>query len=397
MFLHVDLDAFFASVEQLDNPQLRGKPVIVGAMPGSKRGVVAAASYEARQFGVHSAMPIDRAYRLCPHGIYLRSNMARYREKSREVMAIFAEFSPDVQQMSIDEAFIDLTGTQRLFGPPEETAMEVKRRVLEATGLTVSVGLASNRYVAKIASGMSKPDGFFFVPAGQEQAFMETLPLKKVWGVGDKLLERLNSHGIRTVQEGLALPLSTLERFLGQASAQFLYNALRGMEAATFRDAPQSRSISAENTYEDDLVDRYTIGTALMDLCQNVMFRLMKEDWKSRTVCVKIRYRDFTTTSIQETASRYIASTEDLFQRASALFDKRFNGGGIRLLGVGAMNLEPGQEPLQTELFDFGQERHHKLEEVVLQLKTKNPNLPLTKARLLRKSSKANASEKGED
>lgn len=397
MFLHVDLDAFFASVEQLDNPQLRGKPVIVGAMPGSKRGVVAAASYEARQFGVHSAMPIDRAYKLCPHGIYLRSNMARYREKSREVMAIFAEFSPDVQQMSIDEAFIDLTGTQRLFGPPEETAMEVKRRVLEATGLTVSVGLASNRYVAKIASGMSKPDGFFFVPAGQEQAFMETLPLKKVWGVGDKLLERLNSHGIRTVQEGLALPLSTLERFLGQASAQFLYNALRGMEAATFRDAPQSRSISAENTYEDDLVDRYTIGTALMDLCQNVMFRLMKEDWKSRTVCVKIRYRDFTTTSIQETASRYIASTEDLFQRASALFDKRFNGGGIRLLGVGAMNLEPGQEPLQTELFDFGQERHHKLEEVVLQLKTKNPNLPLTKARLLRKSSKANASEKGED
>lgn len=397
MFLHVDLDAFFASVEQLDNPQLRGKPVIVGAMPGSKRGVVAAASYEARQFGVHSAMPIDRAYRLCPHGIYLRSNMARYREKSREVMALFAEFSPDVQQMSIDEAFIDLTGTQRLLGPPEETAMKVKRRVLEATGLTVSVGLASNRYVAKIASGMSKPDGFFFVPAGQEQAFMETLPLKKVWGVGDKLLERLNSHGIRTVQEGLALPLSTLERFLGQASAQFLYNALRGMEAATFRDAPQSRSISAENTYEDDLVDRYTIGTALMDLCQNVMFRLMKEDWKSRTVCVKIRYRDFTTTSIQETASRYIASTEDLFQRASALFDKRFNGGGIRLLGVGAMNLEPGQEPLQTELFDFGQERHHKLEEVVLQLKTKNPNLPLTKARLLRKSFKANASEKGED
>lgn len=397
MFLHVDLDAFFASVEQLDNPQLRGKPVIVGAMPGSKRGVVAAASYEARQFGVHSAMPIDRAYKLCPHGIYLRSNMARYREKSREVMALFAEFSPDVQQMSIDEAFIDLTGTQRLLGPPEETAMKVKRRVLEATGLTVSVGLASNRYVAKIASGMSKPDGFFFVPAGQEQAFMETLPLKKVWGVGDKLLERLNSHGIRTVQEGLALPLSTLERFLGQASAQFLYNALRGMEAATFRDAPQSRSISAENTYEDDLVDRYTIGTALMDLCQNVMFRLMKEDWKSRTVCVKIRYRDFTTTSIQETASRYIASTEDLFQRASALFDKRFNGGGIRLLGVGAMNLEPGQEPLQTELFDFGQERHHKLEEVVLQLKTKNPNLPLTKARLLRKSFKANASEKGED
>ena len=215
MFLHVDLDAFFASVEQLDNPELRGKPVIVGAMPGSKRGVVAAASYEARKYGIHSAMPIDRAYRLCPQGIYLRSNMARYREKSYEVMTIFAEFSPDVQQMSIDEAFIDLTGTQRLFGPPEETAMAVKRRVLEATGLTVSVGLASNRYVAKIASGMSKPDGFFHVPTGQEQAFMETLPLHKVWGVGEKLLERLKSHGIHTVSEALALPLPTLERFFG--------------------------------------------------------------------------------------------------------------------------------------------------------------------------------------
>ena len=218
MFLHVDLDAFFASVEQLDNPDFRGKPVIVGAIPGHKRGVVSTASYEARKFGVHSAMPIDQAYRLCPQGIYLPSNMRRYREKSHQVMAIFGEFSPDVQQMSIDEAFIDLTGTQRLFGPPEETAQLVKKRVLEATGLTVSVGLASNRYVAKIASGMSKPDGFFYVPIGQEQAFMESLPLKKVWGVGEKTLAKLYSHGIHTVQDALKTPLSVLEGFLGEAS-----------------------------------------------------------------------------------------------------------------------------------------------------------------------------------
>ena len=397
MFLHVDLDAFFASVEQLDNPDLRGKPVIVGAIPGHKRGVVAAASYEARKFGVHSAMPIDQAYSLCPQGIYLSSNMRRYREKSQEVMAIFGEFSPDVQQMSIDEAFIDLTGTQRLFGPPEETAKMVKRRVLEATGLTVSVGLASNRYVAKIASGMSKPDGFFYIPTGQEQAFMESLPLKKVWGVGEKTLAKLYSHGVRTVQEALKTPLSVLEGFLGEASGQFLYKAVRGMEAATCRDAPQSRSISAENTYEENLTDRYTIGTALMDLSQNVMFRLMKEDWKSKTVCIKIRYYDFTTTTIQETSQRYISCAEDLFQRATELFDKRYNGRGIRLLGIGAMNLEAGQELVQQDLFDFGQERHHKLEEVVLQLKTKNPELAITKARLLNKSAKANASEKGED
>ncbi len=397
MFLHVDIDAFFASVEQLDNPRLRGKPVIVGAIPGHKRGVVAAASYEARKFGVHSAMPIDQAYRLCPQGIYLPSNMRRYREKSQEVMAIFGEFSPDVQQMSIDEAFIDLTGTQRLFGPPEETAKMVKKRVLEATGLTVSVGLASNRYVAKIASGMSKPDGFFYVQEGQEQSFMEKLPLKKVWGVGEKTLAKLHSHGIHTVEDGLKTPLSALEGFLGEASGQFFYKAVRGMEASTFRDAPQSRSISAENTYEENLTDRYVIGTALMDLSQNVMFRLMKENWKSKTVCIKIRYYDFTTTSIQETSQRYIACAEDLFQRATELFDKRYNGRGIRLLGVGAMNLEPGQEIVQQDLFDFGQERQHKLEEVVLQLKTKNPQLPITKARLLNKSAKANASEKSED
>ena len=397
MFLHVDLDAFFASVEQLDHPDFRGKPVIVGAIPGHKRGVVAAASYEARKFGVHSAMPIDQAYRLCPQGIYLPSNMRRYREKSQEVMTIFGEFSPDVQQMSIDEAFIDLTGTQRLFGPQEETAQLVKKRVREATGLTVSVGLASNRYVAKIASGMSKPDGFFYVPVGQEQAFMEKLPLKKVWGVGEKTLAKLYSHGIHSVQDALKTPLSVLESFLGEASGQFLYKAVRGMEAATFRDAPHSRSISAENTYEENLVDRYLIGTALMDLSQNVMFRLMKEDWKSKTVCIKIRYYDFTTTSIQETSQRYIASAEDLFQRATELFDKRYNGRGIRLLGIGAMNLEPGQEVVQQDLFDFGQERQHKLEEVVLQLKNKNPDLPITKARLLNKSAKANASEKGED
>ncbi len=397
MFLHVDLDAFFASVEQLDNPELKGRPVVVGAIPGSRRGVVAAASYEARKYGVHSAMPIDRAHRLCPQGVYLRPNMRRYREKSRQVMAILAEFSPDVQQMSIDEAFIDLTGTERLFGPPEETAQAVKRRVLEATGLTVSVGLASNRYVAKIASGMSKPDGFFFVPPGQEQSFMEGLPLEKVWGAGEKTLARLNSRGIRTVRDGLALPLPALERLLGEAGGQFLYSALRGMEASTFRDAPQSRSVSAENTYEENLADRYAIGTALLDLCQSVMFRLMREDWRSRTVCVKIRYNDFATTTIQETTSRHIASADDLYRRASELFDKRYNGRGIRLLGVGAMNLEPGHEPEQAELFDSGHSKQHRLEEVVLQLKDKNPDLPLTKARLLSKSAKANASEKGEE
>lgn len=169
MFLHVDLDAFYASVEQLDNPNLIGKPIIVGATPGSKRGVVATCSYEARAYGVHSAMPIDEAYRLCPEGVFLPTNMKRYQEKSHEVMNIFHDFSPEVHQISIDEAFIDLTGTERLFGPPETTAVQLKKTVLEKTGLTVSVGLAANKYIAKIASGSQNLTDFILYLPGRKK------------------------------------------------------------------------------------------------------------------------------------------------------------------------------------------------------------------------------------
>ena len=171
-YLHVDLDAFFASVEILDNPNYKGKPVIVGGLPEDRRSVVSTASYEARKFGVHSAMPTTLAKKLCPNGIYIRPRMKRYHEKSQEVMNIFKEFSPDIQQISVDEAFIDLTGTEKLFGSPEETAKKIKSLVKEKTGLTVSVGLANTKYLAKIASEINKPDGFFYIPEGEEQNFM---------------------------------------------------------------------------------------------------------------------------------------------------------------------------------------------------------------------------------
>ena len=188
IFLHVDLDAFFASVEQLDHPEYRGKPVIVGGLPQDRRSVVSTASYEARQYGVHSAMPTSQALRLCPNGIFVRCRMERYHEKSEEVMNIFREYSPDIQQISVDEAFIDLTGTEILFGPPEETARRLKAEVFEKTGLTVSVGLASTKYCAKIASGLKKPDGLTIVEAGRENEFMLSLPIEKVWGAGSKTL-----------------------------------------------------------------------------------------------------------------------------------------------------------------------------------------------------------------
>ena len=183
MIIHVDMDAFYASVEMRDNPFLYGKPLIIGARP-TERGVVATCSYEARKFGVHSAMPTFQAVRLCPHGIFVHPDMERYHQKSQEVMAVFGHYSPDVQQMSVDEAFIDMTGTERLFGEPADTARRLKAEVYQTTGLTVSVGIASTKYLAKIASGLQKPDGLYIVPAGNEEDFMLRLPLEKVWGIG---------------------------------------------------------------------------------------------------------------------------------------------------------------------------------------------------------------------
>ena len=194
--LHIDLDAFFASVEKIDNPDLKGKPVIVGGKPSDRRAVVCTASYEARKFGVHSAMPITKAYSLCPQGVYISPRMERYHEKSQEVMEIFSDFSPEIRQISVDEAFINLSGTQRLFGNPSDTARKIKAEVKEKTGLTVSAGLAQNRYIAKIASGLSKPDGFYEVPPGTEEDFMLSLPIEKVWGIGTK-----NAYTIRDLKQ----------------------------------------------------------------------------------------------------------------------------------------------------------------------------------------------------
>ncbi|WP_191013673.1 DNA polymerase IV [Treponema zioleckii] len=355
VFLHVDLDAFFASVEQLDNPQYRGKPVIVGGHRGMRRGVVSTASYEARAFGVHSAMPLFMAEKLCPQGIFLPGRMHRYHEKSEEVMAIFKEYSPDIHQISVDEAFIDLTGTERLFGPAEETAKRLKKEIKEKTGLTVSVGVASTKYVAKIASGLKKPDGLCVVPFGKECDFMLSLPLEKLWGAGTKTLARLRQFGILTTRNIYERSLPLLQSIFGKAGGLFLYNAVRGNESEDFNQETKSRSISAENTYTYDLTDSEAIETALLQLCHTVMFRALKEKLRSKTVALKIRYEDFSTFTAQDTRERDVSSIEDFFERVKALFFKKYqNGMGIRLLGVGLQNVEDSTKPRQQELFEFG-------------------------------------------
>lgn len=384
VFFHVDLDAFFASVEQLDNPAYRGKPVIVGGEIG-KRGVVSTCSYEARKFGVHSAMPISRAVALCPGGIYVRGRMHRYHEKSRDVMHIFETFSPAVQQMSVDEAFLDMSGTARLFGPPEETAFKLKQCVFAETGLTVSAGVASNRYIAKIASGLRKPDGLVVVPFGEEAAFMAELRLKDVWGVGEKTRNRLEDAGLSTVKSILSCSEAMLQGLLGQAGGSFLHSVIRGIDAGIFTGETASRSISSEQTFEYDLDDIAAIETALLELASDIMFRLLDEKQSSRTIHLKIRYSDFRTVSIQETVNHTINDTGELYDLARNLFLKKYDRSGpVRLLGVGVHNVAAGSDPGQMDLFDTGDSvRKRKVEEAVLALAHKRGKKLVTRARLI--------------
>jgi DNA polymerase-4 len=379
-FIHADLDAFYASVEQFDHPEYRGKPVIVGGLPGDRRSVVSTASYEARKFGVHSAMPIAQALKLCPGGIYLRGNMGRYQDFSRRIMGIFAEFSPEVQQLSIDEAFLDITGTEGLFGPPEILAAKIKATVREKTGLTLSVGIASCKYIAKIASGMSKPDGLWEIPPGTEESFMRSLPAGKIWGAGEKTQEIFRQRGIRTCEDIYRLSRDSLRAVFGRAFGDFLYRAVRGEEVETFETPRGSRSISTERTFPYDLYDSFVIESALLDISETLMWRLLGEGRRARTVQVKIRYEDFSTELVRESSPDPVASLNDLYFRVLALFRKKYQGGrGLRLIGAGLMNLEEG--PRQQELFDAAGEKERRLEKAILDINRRFPNAALRRSR----------------
>lgn len=381
-FIHADLDAFYASIEQLDNPGYRNKPVIVGGLPEDRRSVVSTASYEARKFGIHSAMPIAQAYKLCPGGIFLRGRMGRYHEKSEEIMTIFADFSPDVEQLSIDEAFIDITGTGGLFGPPEEAARRLKERVRTETGLTVSTGVASNKYVAKIASGMFKPDGLFVLAPGEEEKFMRSLPAGKIWGAGEKTQELFRKHGIKTCEDIYRLSAETLASMFGSSFGTFLYRAVRGEPAENFDHGPGSHSMSSERTFQYDLYDEFVIETALFEICETIMFRLLSGNLESSTISLKIRYEDFTTEGVRETLSRPVNTLNELYRRALDLFHRKYqNGRGIRLIGAGFMNLTEKNSIHQGDLFGIENEKERRLEESILKINAKHPGAALRRGR----------------
>ncbi len=384
-YLHVDMDAFFASVEQREHPEWRGRPVIVGGLPGDRRSVVSTASYEARRFGVHSAMPTARAYELCPDGIYTRGNIRLYSEVSEEIMDIFRKYTPDLHQISIDEASLDLTGTEMLFGPPDILAKKIQDEVRKKTDLTVSCGLASTRYLAKLASEVKKPDGFHQIPVGSEEDFMLSLPLKKIWGIGEKTLEKMNRSGFFTTRDVHQKPPELLQMVFGSSLGTFLYRVVRGMEVDEEKKV-HSHSISNETTFPFDLKSIYAVETALMELCLSVMFRLLREKKYSRTVCVKVRYEDFSTVTVQETLSDYITSSDLLYERAKTLLEKKYSQEkGIRLIGVALQNVEESPRAEQGVLFDFGEKKKMAVENAILKLSAKHPETKIQKARLFSK------------
>jgi DNA polymerase-4 len=381
---HVDLDAFFASVEQIDDPSLKGKPVIVGALPG-RRGVVSTCSYEARVFGIRSAMPISEAFRRCPKGIYLPPRMARYSEMSERVMGIFASFTPDLRRVSVDEAFLEMTGTQRLWGDTENAARLLKDRVRSETRLGISVGVAPNPYVAKIASGLRKPDGLVIVPPGGEEAFMLELPLSKLWGAGEKTQERFRELGIGSVAQLVALGRERLASLFGSAGGTFLWNAGTGKDPGILGGEPGSRSMSAETTFERDCADRETIESVLLSLADELAYRLWAEGMKSRTIVLKLRFHDFTTISRRATRAAPFTSADEAHSEALALlagaWDEKTE---IRLIGLGFAELEGAGQGIQGELFADGSEKRRRAAEAVFEIERSGLG-KVTRARLVGK------------
>jgi DNA polymerase-4 len=331
--IHADLDAFYASVAQIDNPELRGKPVVVGGPPEA-RGVVAAASYEARRCGVRSAMPMSRALRLCPDAVRVSPRFDRYHELSRRVMAIFRAVTPKVEPLSLDEAFLDVTPVLGRHGDGESIARELKRQVRDATGLTLSVGVGSNKTVAKIASGLRKPDGLVVVPSGDEAAFLAPLPVRSLWGIGPKTEARLAAAGIKTIGDLASQTEQALEALLGSA-AKSLISMARGVDEREVVTERQRKSIGAETTFARDLEDGPELRAQLRRIAREVARRMQSGGINARTVAIKLRYADFRTITRQMTVDRPLRSARSIEEVAGTLLDAVApRGDRIRLLGV---------------------------------------------------------------
>lgn len=331
--LHIDMDAFYASVELLDRPYLRGQPVVVAGAGG--RAVVLSATYEAREFGIYSGMPLARARRLCPDASVVPPDHRRYARASAGVMAVFRSITSSVEPLSLDEAFLDVAAAVRRLGRPTQIAELIRARITDEQGLTASVGVASNKFIAKLASTRAKPDGLLVVPPAQVIAFLHPMPVGALWGVGEKTEEQLHRLGLRTVGHIARTPVSTLQRALGDAAGRHLFELSWGRDARRVVPDEPERSVGAEETFPIDVDDPQVLATELLRLCERVASRMRAADLIGRTVVLKVRFADFTTITRSRTLEQPIDVAQKIYTTARELLDGlALQRARVRLVGV---------------------------------------------------------------
>jgi DNA polymerase-4 len=351
--IHLDMDAFYPSVEVLDNPTFKGKPVIVGG--GKKRGVVSSASYEARKFGVHSAQPMAKAMRLCPDGIFLPVRMSRYKEVSNQVFEIFRRFTPLVEPLSIDEAFLDVTGSTRLFGQPEDIVKMIKQEILVETGLTVSAGIAPSKFVAKIASDIEKPDGLTIVPPNRIRDFLDPLPIKKMWGVGKVTQLAFSRLDIHTFKDLRQMPVKVLEKKFGKHGVK-MHLLAKGIDERDVVPEHDVKSIGHEQTFPQDIIDLDAIKKELLALGDKVARRMRQNGVTGKTVTLKVKYSDFVQITRSTTLPKFTDDALEIYSAVCRLLEKtEVAKRPIRLLGISLSQLNVLCIGTQLSLFDQNQ------------------------------------------
>lgn len=378
--IHVDMDAFYASVEQRDDPSLLGKPVVVGGRPNS-RGVVSTASYEARQAGIHSAMPLAEAFRRCPQAVFLPVNGPKYRQVSLQIRRIFLDYTPMVEPLALDEAFLDVTGSTSLFGPAEATAFTIKERIQQELNLTASVGLACNKFLAKLASDLRKPNGFVVVQPDRVQEFLDPLPVERVWGIGKKTAERLHSLNVKTVKDLRQLAPGYLTEMFGVLGNQ-IHQLAHGVDDRPVESDRDAKSIGRETTFAIDIADRDILETVLLELACDVGQSLRKEALKAKTLTLKARYDDFRTISRSRTLPQAFNLDDIIYHEACSLLREVSLKQPLRLIGISLHNLTDREEG-QLSLFAEPQQDKENLAKVIDTVKEKYGAQSIMRARLL--------------
>ena len=372
--LHVDMDAFYASVEQKDDPSLVGKPVIVGGA-ADRRGVVSACSYEARKYNVRSAMPMGQALKLCPDAVVMPVRMKRYAEVSQAVHEVFHNYTPDVEKLSIDEAFLDVTGCRKLFGDAETIGRKVKAEILAKTGLTASVGVAPNKFLAKLASDLDKPNGFVVITEENKQAILDPLEVAKIWGIGKVTCEALKRIGVVTVEQMRMTPKETLKLVFKNRVDEILQLAC-GIDYRPVVTDSEAKSFSAENTFAKNIADRDTLLAVLQEQVEEVSQRLRAEHLQARTITMKFRYGDFQTVTRSVTLDKGTNVTQVLLRHARKVFDKWYSrsGAALRLIGFGMSSLSAEGSGQMMLFSDPEEEKYKKVDAVMDEIKDKFGN-----------------------